>query len=246
MTALGVIPARWSSTRLPGKALADIGGKPMIRHVWENARRSLKLTEIIIACDEPRVHAAALAFGARAVMTRQDHPSGSDRVAEAASASEADIVVNIQGDEPFIDPRLIDALVDALAADPASAMATVVKRFGSKDDFLNPNMVKVVIDRDHHALYFSRAPVPHHRDGVPSDYSRYFRHIGIYAYRRDFLLQYCAWPKSFLEQEEALEQLRVLENGHRIMTVETTIDTIGVDTPEDLEKARLYYEKTHC
>ncbi len=245
MSAVGVIPARWASTRFPGKILADIGGKPMLQHVWEKAGRAVELDDVIVACDEQHVYDAARAFGANAVMTRKDHPSGSDRVAEAIADRPVDIVVNIQGDEPFIDPLLIDALVIALQKDPSSAMATVIKPFAKKEDFLNPNMVKVVIDQNKNALYFSRAPVPYHRDGGPMDYSRYFRHLGIYAYRREFLLSFCTWSKSFLEQEECLEQLRVLEAGHRIKTVETDIEAIGVDTPEDLAKAKKHYENTN-
>lgn len=246
MTAVGVIPARWLSTRLPGKILADIGGKPMLRHVWEQACKAGQLTDVIVACDERQVFETARAFGANAVMTRQDHPSGSDRVAEAIAGFPADIVVNIQGDEPFIDPGIIDALVLSLRQDASLPMATVIKPFASKADFLNPNMVKVVIDRHRNALYFSRASLPYHRDGEVTEYSCYFRHLGIYAYRRSFLLELCTWPKSFLEKEECLEQLRVLEQGHRIKTVETGHESIGVDTPEDLARARQHYENTRC
>ncbi|MBF0386813.1 MAG: 3-deoxy-manno-octulosonate cytidylyltransferase [Candidatus Omnitrophica bacterium] len=244
MKAVGVIPARWASTRLPGKILSDIGGKPMLQHVWERAKRALELAEVIVACDEQAVLTVARSFGATAVMTRADHPSGSDRVAEAVANYAADIVVNIQGDEPFIEPGLIDALVSALRKDPVPVMATVIKAVTGQADLVNPNIVKVVIDKDHNALYFSRAAIPYHRDGEVSDYSRYFRHLGIYAYRSEFLKALCRWPKSFLEQEECLEQLRVLEQGYKIKTVRTETDTIGVDTPEDLMKAREYYEKT--
>ncbi|MBF0593680.1 MAG: 3-deoxy-manno-octulosonate cytidylyltransferase [Candidatus Omnitrophica bacterium] len=244
MKAVGVIPARWSSTRLPGKILRDIGGKPMLQHVWERARRSSRLADVIVACDEKHVFEAAQAFGAKTVMTRQDHPSGSDRVAEAVKGITADIVVNIQGDEPFIDPLLIDALVTSLDVDRIPVMATAIKRFERQEDFQNPNIVKVVMDRGMNALYFSRLPLPYHRDGVVTDFSSYFRHLGIYAYRREFLLEYCGWSKSFLEQEECLEQLRVLENGHKIKLVETDTETIGVDTIEDLAKAVKYYENT--
>lgn len=246
MTAIGVIPARWSSTRFPGKILADIGGKSVLRHVWEKAVKATGLSEVLIACDEPHVFEAARAFGAKAVMTRKDHPSGSDRVAEAVGSVSADIIVNVQGDEPFIDPSLIDALVTALRQDPVPVMATVIKSIASKEDFYNPNIVKVVIDNGHNALYFSRAPIPHHRDGSITDYTRHYRHVGLYAYRRNFLLDLCRWPKSFLEQEECLEQLRVLEQGYKIRTVLTDIETIGVDTPADLDKARKYYETLCC
>ncbi|MBF0619270.1 MAG: 3-deoxy-manno-octulosonate cytidylyltransferase [Candidatus Omnitrophica bacterium] len=240
MTAVGIIPARWASTRLPGKVLVDICGKPMIEHVWLRAKKSLKLSDVIIACDEPQVFERVKAFGASAVLTSKDHPSGSDRVAEAARKTDADVIVNIQGDEPLIDPRVIDALVDVLAQDKSVPMATVVKRVKSSEEFDNPNIVKVALDNKGFALYFSRAGIPFKRDGERKDYSVYFRHLGIYAYRRDFLLEYCQWPKSFLEQEEALEQLRVLEAGHRIRTVETDVETIGVDAPEDVLKVVQY------
>jgi 3-deoxy-manno-octulosonate cytidylyltransferase (CMP-KDO synthetase) len=242
MKALGVIPARWASTRLPGKVLIDIAGKPLIQHVWERAKKARRLADVIIACDEPHVVDRARAFGAHAVLTAKDHPSGSDRVAEAARKSDADIIVNIQGDEPLIAPKLIDGLVDALAKDGAAAVATAVKRIAGEEEFRNPNVVKVVIDQKGNALYFSRASIPFKRDGKPSDFSKYFRHLGIYAYRRDFLFSYCQWPKSFLEQEECLEQLRVLEAGYRIKCVETDVETIGVDTPEDVIRVASYLE----
>ncbi len=240
MKAIGVIPARWASTRLPGKVLVDINGKPMLQHVWERAQRARKLSEVIVACDEPHVLERAKAFKANAVLTAKSHASGSDRVAEAAAKTSAEIIVNIQSDEPFIQPRLIDQLVEALEKDAVAVMATPIKRIASEEEFRNPNVVKAVIDRSGNALYFSRAAIPFKRDGKPSDFSRYFRHLGLYAYRRDFLFSYCTWPKSFLEQEESLEQLRVLEAGYRIKCVETDIETIGVDTPEDVFKAINY------
>lgn len=239
MKAVGIIPARWASTRLPGKVLVPIAGKAMLQRVWERAMRARELSEVIIACDEPRVLEAAQAFGARAVMTRVDHPSGSDRVAEAAAATDAGIIVNIQCDEPLIQPGLIDALILDLKADAGCVLATPVKRISGLEEFHNPNVVKVVVDRNKCALYFSRSPIPFKRDGV-MDTARYFKHLGIYAYRREFLFDFCRWPKSFLEQEEALEQLRVLEAGFKIKTVETSMDAIGVDTPEDVLKVETY------
>jgi 3-deoxy-manno-octulosonate cytidylyltransferase (CMP-KDO synthetase) len=235
--AIGVIPARWASTRLPGKVLVDIAGKPMLQRVWQRALQCKRLTRVLIACDEPHVLQAAREFGAEAVLTRKDHPSGSDRVAEAVCNADEDIVVNIQSDEPFIDPVLIDSLVQALEQDPSAMVSTPVKRISSREDFLNPNVVKVVVDCKWRALYFSRSPIPFHRDGEPSDYSRYFRHLGLYAYRKNFLFEYCRWPKSFLEQEESLEQLRVIEAGQRILCVPTETVALGVDTKEDVEKA---------
>ncbi len=241
MKAVGVLPARWASTRLPGKVLVDLCGKPMLQRVWERVRQSKELSSVIIACDETHVMEKALSFGATAVMTRKDHPSGSDRVAEAVADIDADIVVNIQADEPLIDPLLIDGLVKALRADTSCVMATVIKRCATVEEFNNPSVVKVVIDRDHCALYFSRAPIPFKRDDAEgADVTKYFKHLGIYAYRREFLFKYCTWPKSFLESEECLEQLRVLEAGCKIKTVETQMNAIGVDTPEDVKRVEQY------
>ena len=236
MKAVGVIPARWASTRLPGKVLIDIAGKPLIQHVWERAKKAKKLSDVIIACDEQHVVDRAKAFGASAVLTSKDHPSGSDRVAEAAAKTDAEIIVNIQGDEPLISHKLIDGLVTALEKDADAVVATAVKRIGTTEEFNNPNVVKVVLDKNGHALYFSRAAIPFHRDGKPAHLSRYFKHLGIYAYRRKFLFDYCKWPKSFLEEEEKLEQLRVLEAGSKIKCVETDTETIGVDTADDVVK----------
>jgi 3-deoxy-manno-octulosonate cytidylyltransferase (CMP-KDO synthetase) len=236
MLAVGVIPARWASTRLPGKVLVDICGKPMVQHVWERARACRSLSDVIIACDEPHVLERCRGFGARVILTDRNHPSGSDRVAEAIRDVEADVVVNIQSDEPLIDPKLIDALVDALAADKDSVVATPIKRIENETEYQDPNVVKVVADKDGHALYFSRAPIPLRRGDMAVDLSRYFKHLGIYAFRRDFLFVFCRLPKSFLEQEEKLEQLRILEAGFKIKCVVTTSDSIGVDTQADVVK----------
>jgi len=236
MQAVGVIPARWASTRLPGKVLVDICGKPMVQHVWERAKACRSLSDVIIACDEPHVLERCRGFGARAVLTDRNHASGSDRAAEAIRDVEADVVVNIQSDEPLIDPKLIDALVEALAKDKDAVVATPIKRIDNEIEFQNPNVVKVVADRDGHALYFSRSPIPLKRGGQSVDLSRYFKHLGIYAFRRDFLFVFCKLPKSFLEQEEKLEQLRILEAGFKIKCVVTSTDTIGVDTEEDVVK----------
>jgi 3-deoxy-manno-octulosonate cytidylyltransferase (CMP-KDO synthetase) len=237
--AIGVIPARFASTRLPGKVLVKIAGKPMLERVWLRVKAAKELSDVIIACDEPHVLEAAKAFGAKAVLTRKDHPSGSDRVAEVAAMVDADIIVNVQADEPLIEPLLIDGLVRSLKDDKGCVLATPVKRISSIEEFCNPNVVKVVKDKNNCALYFSRSPIPFKRDGAP-DVSNYFKHLGIYAYRREFLFEYCKWPKSFLEQEECLEQLRVLEAGYKIKTVEMVMETIGVDTPEDVVKVETY------
>ncbi|NTV29361.1 MAG: 3-deoxy-manno-octulosonate cytidylyltransferase [Candidatus Omnitrophica bacterium] len=237
MKAVGVIPARWASTRLPGKVLVDIGGKPMLQHVWERVKKSGRLADVIVACDELHVVERARGFGANAILTAKNHPSGSDRVAEAAAGTDADIIVNIQSDEPFVRPQLIDKLVEALTQDLVPVVATPVKRVVSEVEFRNPNVVKVVLDNSWNALYFSRAAIPFRRDGRPETWSSYFKHIGIYAYRRKFLFDFCKLPKAFLEQEECLEQLRVLEAGYRIRCVETDAETVGVDTPEDVVRA---------
>ncbi len=246
MKAIGVLPARWGSTRLPGKVLINIAGKPMLQHVWERVKRCHSLSTVVIACDEKHVFDCAKSFGAEVVMTKKDHPSGSDRVAEAIAHYDSDIVVNIQADEPLIEPDLIDDLVQVLSKEPQAVISTAVQRCVSIEDFLNPNVVKVVLNQKKEALYFSRAPIPFKRDGdlVAEDVKNFFRHLGIYAYRREFLVEYCSWPKSFLEDQEKLEQLRVLEAGYRIKTVETSMHSIGVDTIEDVAKVEEYLKKT--
>jgi 3-deoxy-manno-octulosonate cytidylyltransferase (CMP-KDO synthetase) len=209
----------------------------MIQHVWERSRASRYLTRTLIATDHPLIADAARRFGAEVVMTRADHVSGTDRVAEAAAGCEAQIVVNIQGDEPLIDPVSIDAAVLALLDDPGCEMATLKKRITDPDDVTNPNVVKVVTSANGEALYFSRAPIPYDRGGGTT----YWKHIGLYVYRRALLLGYSRLRQGPLEQAEKLEQLRALENGIPIRVAETDVDTIGVDTPEDLEAvARLF------
>lgn len=238
MKAIGVIPARWASKRFEGKVLADLNGKPVIQHVWERARRCSSLEEVWIACDDERVMKAAKSFGAKAVMTPPELPSGTDRIALAVKDASVDVVVNIQGDEPLIEPRVIDALVKAMTQDPQCPMATVVKRITDEYELVNPNVVKAVLDAKGHALYFSRSVIPYNRDKGALSRMKYFKHLGIYAYRKDFLKTWPMLPPSPLEQTEKLEQLRVLEAGFRIKTVETDVETIGVDTPEDLERVR--------
>ena len=236
MQAIGVIPARWASTRFEGKVLAKINGRPMIEHVWQRSRQSRLLKEVIIACDDERIAKAARAFGAKAVLTSRDHASGTDRVAEAAANVTAEIIVNIQGDEPLIRPGIIDDLVTALTTDPACVVATVIKTIRGEDEAGNPNVVKVVVDAQGNALYFSRSAIPYDRDKAGTDKVWYYKHLGIYAYRKDFLLKFRNMPRSPLEQAEQLEQLRALEAGVKIKTVLTDIETIGVDTPEDLAR----------
>jgi 3-deoxy-manno-octulosonate cytidylyltransferase (CMP-KDO synthetase) len=237
MKTVGIIPARYGSTRLEAKVLADIAGKPMIRHVWERASQSRLLDELVIACDDERILKKAESFGAKALLTAKTHASGSDRIAEAVGIMKLasdDIVVNIQGDEPMIDASVIDALAQALADDEACSMATVVKVIDNPQDIQNPNIVKAVLDNNGYALYFSRAAIPCDRERKQK--VTYYKHLGLYAYRKDFLLTFTKMPKSPLEEAEQLEQLRVLEAGYKIKTVETDVETIAVDTQEDLRR----------
>lgn len=242
-----VVPARYASTRLPGKPLADIGGKPMVVRVAEAAAKS-GASEVWVATDDERVRAAVVAHGGRALMTRADHVSGSDRIAEVAAAlawADDDIVVNVQGDEPLIEPGLIDAVAAALQNDREAVVATAAHPLVTAVEFFNPNVVKVVCDANGRALYFSRAPIPWARDAFASDRETLppglgaLRHIGLYAYRVGFLRRYGALPTSPLETAEALEQLRILWHGRviKVLVVELA-PAPGVDTPADLERAR--------
>jgi 3-deoxy-manno-octulosonate cytidylyltransferase (CMP-KDO synthetase) len=236
---LGVIPARFSSSRFPGKILALLAGKPMLQHVYERASQARYLSSTIIATDDARIFDAARGFGARVRMTRDDHPSGTDRVAEVASAEDAEVIVNIQGDEPLIDPAAIDAAILPVAHDPDIVMATLRKKIEDPSEITNPNVVKVVTDRVGDAIYFSRCPIPFDRDGTSG--VPHYKHIGLYIYQRDFLLSYSSLPVGPLEQAERLEQLRALENGYKIRVVETEYESLGVDTPADLERvAKLF------
>ena len=241
MKTIGVIPARFASTRFPAKVLAKIAGKPMIQHVWQKASRCKQLDEILIACDHKEIFQIAQDFGAKVVMTDATHVSGSDRIAQAVENLNVGIVVNIQGDEPFLDPQTIDNLAVLLKNDPECLMGTVIKEIDKEADFLNPNVVKCVVDVNGYALYFSRAPIPYPR----SFGTKRYRHLGLYAYRKDFLMKYRNWPKGVLENTEELEQLRVLEKGYRIKTVVTTAESIAVDTPEDLKKAEEWYAQSN-
>jgi 3-deoxy-manno-octulosonate cytidylyltransferase (CMP-KDO synthetase) len=231
MKTIGVIPARFASTRFPAKVLANIAGKPLIRHVWEKAVLCKELDEVLIACDHQEVFKAAQDFKARVVMTDPRHPSGSDRIAEAVKDLNVDIVVNIQGDEPFVDPRTIDALAVLLKNDTNILMGTVIRPIADKADLQDPNVVKCVVDLEGYALYFSRAPIPG------------FKHLGLYAYRKDFLMEFTHWPKGKLESIEQLEQLRALERGVKIKTTVSTYESIAVDVPQDLQKAQAWFDK---
>lgn len=229
-----IIPARYGSSRFPGKPLVPLKGRPLIRHVYEKALLSRLASDVLIATDDERILRAAEAFGAKAVMTSPGHPSGTDRVAEAARAFEnAGIIVNLQGDEPLIRPEMIDDVI-MLLEDGRADMGTLVKRIEDEAEFADPGVVKAVFDEEGFALYFSRSPIPYHRD-CPGRL-RAFKHIGIYSYRRESLFRLTSLAPTALEETEKLEQLRALGNGISIKVGETRFETAGVDTPEDLEK----------
>ena len=208
----------------------------MIEHVYRRAEQARRVDAVVIATDDNRIADAAAAFGAVAVMTRASHATGTDRLAEVAMSLSSDIVVNVQGDEPFITPDAIDAVIEPLIEHPDDVISTLRRRIDDAADLTTPSVVKVVVDEHGYALYFTRAAVPFVRPGEPAPVA--WRHLGLYAYRRAFLLSFAAWKQTPLEKAEGLEQLRALERGYRIRTVETTVDTIGVDTPEDLDRAR--------
>ena len=241
---LGIIPARWASSRFPGKPLHLIAGKPLIQHVWERCQLCSQLDELIIATDDSRILNATKKFGANAVMTSSNHPTGTDRIFEAAQKfPEAQYLINIQGDEPLIDPKLIDELAQSLILEPDTAMATAANPLHPEQDknlILDPNVVKVVLSHSGHALYFSRSPIPYQRDKSPK--LQFFRHKGVYAYRHDFLKKFVTWPPSPLERAESLEQLRALENNARIKVIITNDTSPGVDT---LEQANLIESLIH-
>ena len=243
-----IIPARYPSSRLPGKPLADIGGKPMIQHVYERALQS-GAAEVIIATDDQRIADEVERFGGRSMLTSSEHQSGTERLAEGVeplALSEDQVVVNVQGDEPFIPPEIIRQVADNLANQRVAPMATLAVPMATSDEVFNPNAVKVVCDSAGDALYFSRAPIPYNRDQFkslndqqPEQVDGYMRHIGIYAYRADFIKRYVAWNESPLERIESLEQLRVLWHGEKIHVAEAIMPpAAGIDTPEDLEQAR--------
>jgi 3-deoxy-manno-octulosonate cytidylyltransferase (CMP-KDO synthetase) len=239
MKVYGIIPARYGSTRLPGKVLADIAGKPLIQHVYARARQSLSLDRLVVATDDDRIFDRVQGFGGEALKTSPTHASGTDRVAEAAQIlqpKEADLIVNIQGDQPLFEPRMIDEVVGPFRDDPNLKMGALVYPIQTPEELANPNVVKVVFDRKGFALYFSRSPMPYVIPSSPAP--RYFKHIGPYAYRMGFLLKFTKMDQGDLERSESLEQLRVLEHGYRIRVVETKFDSQEVDTPEDLERIR--------
>jgi 3-deoxy-manno-octulosonate cytidylyltransferase (CMP-KDO synthetase) len=235
---VGIVPARYASTRFPGKPLALIAGKPLIQRVVEQCRKARSLSEVIVATDDARIANAAKQF-CRVELTRADHPSGSDRIAEVAARCACDAVVNVQGDEPLIDPAVIDAVAGALAGNEMSTAATTIK---NPDEYDNPNTVKVVVNAAGRALYFSRRTIPYLRGAASRSASEqlaafpFLKHLGIYGYRRETLLRLVKFPVSLLENAEKLEQLRALENGIQIAVVKVDYDSVGVDVPEDVQR----------
>ena len=265
MKALGVIPARLGSTRLPEKILRSIAGKPMIQHVWERARQAKKLEDVIVATDDTRIQQCVEGFGGKVIMTRQDHPNGTSRIAEVMAHFKHDIVINIQGDQPLVDPKAIDEMVSIFERSKDVEVLTLAVRMTDKGSYENPNVVKVVCDAEGNALYFSRAAIPFFQ-GKPNSLLKeskvngaspgnllgkenrsqgkqdcafsFLKHLGVYGYRRDFLLKFVAWEPGILENTEKLEQLRVLERGRSIRVIETAYDFISVDTEEDLQEVK--------
>lgn len=243
MDVIGVIPARYSSTRFEGKVLAKILGKPMIQLVYEQAKQARLLDDIIIASDHELVVNAAREFGAKVVLTSKGHACGTDRISEVINPLDVRIVINIQGDEPLIHPAMIDSVAAALLDDKSINMATLMRKIDDPRLVDDPNVVKVVVDKNNFALYFSRAPIPYLAHNAEIKEPVYYKHIGLYGYTKDFLFTYKNLPVSSLERTECLEQLRVLEEGFRIKVIETKFDTVGVDTPEDLEKVEAYLKR---
>lgn len=237
MEVIGVIPARYGSSRFEGKVLADIAGKPMIQRVWEAATKAKTLDELVVACDDERIHKAVCDFGGRAVMTSRDHASGTERIIEVITDMDVKVVVNIQADEPLLHPSMIDDVSRSLLDEPSLVVATLMKRILREEEIADPNVVKVVCDKKGRALYFSRSVIPFVREQGAGGTS-YYKHIGLYGYTKDFLFVYKNLAASRLEKLEKLEQLRILENGYPIKVLETQRETLGVDTPEDLEKVR--------
>lgn len=235
LIVIGVIPARYGSTRLPAKSLAMIHGKPMIQHVYERCLRSKLLDEVLVATDDKRIFNAVLNFGGNAVMTSKAHKSGTDRIGEAVKHIKCDIVVNVQGDEPLIEPRNIDKAIEPLINDKSINVSSLCFKVTDKKEINNPNVVKVVFDLNSNALYFSRSTVPFNRD---SGKVNHYKHIGLYVYRKDYLMKLIKLKPSKLESAEKLEQLRILESGKKIKIIETKIDSHSVDTLEDLKKIK--------
>ena len=242
-----VIPARYGSTRLPGKALVQLAGKPMVQRVYERAKMAQTVKRVVVATDDQRILEAVEAIGGEARMTRSDHRTGTERIAEVAVHDPAQIFVNVQGDEPLIDPAAIDMAVGALLEEPAAQLSTVATPIRHAADIMDPNVVKTVLDFEGNALYFSRAPIPWIRDTQQKVHVKYWKHLGLYAFQREALLEYPTLPHGELEKIEQLEQLRWLENGWRMRVAEVAHDSVSVDVPEDVVRVeRLLQEQKHA
>lgn len=247
MKVVAIIPARYESVRFPGKSLVDICGKPMIQHVYERTSEVSLFEQVIVATDDPRIEEAVLNFGGTVQMTDHHHKTGTDRLAEVAKSLDADVVVNVQGDEPLIQPAMIEQALEPLLDHPDVAIGTLKHKITHPHELFNPNIVKVITDTAERAIYFSRSPIPFikgmdmHNEGFWR--FTFYRHIGLYAYRRDFLLRFITLPQTPLEIAEGLEQLRALEHGYTIMVRETLAESLGVDTPEDLEHILHIFQK---
>jgi 3-deoxy-manno-octulosonate cytidylyltransferase (CMP-KDO synthetase) len=240
-----VIPARYGSTRLPGKPLVSLAGKPMIQRVYERARMALRVDRVIVATDDERIMKAVETFGGEARMTRRDHRTGTERVAEVAAHVEGGVFVNVQGDEPLLDPVAVDTAVNALLEEPAASISTVATPIKKPADIMDPNVVKAVLDFDGNALYFSRAPIPWVRDTASKVQVRHLKHLGLYAFQRDALLEFPTLPQGDLERIEQLEQLRWMENGWKIRVAEVEHDAVSVDVPEDVVRVEKLLENRH-
>lgn len=238
MKKIAVIPARFAATRFPGKLMQRIGDKTIIRMVYENVQAMGLFDDVLVVTDNDQIVEEIRAIGGTVKKSSQEHPSGSDRIAEAIMDMDVDVVVNVQGDEPFVDISPLEKLLTAIS-EPDVVVASVMQKLGMDEDINNPNFVKVVCDKNNNALYFSRSPIPYKRNLQSS--LPIYKHVGVYAFKKNTLLEFTKWPMGVLEQTEMLEQLRYLENGVSIKMVETTTSSIGIDTPEDLEKAKLYY-----
>jgi 3-deoxy-manno-octulosonate cytidylyltransferase (CMP-KDO synthetase) len=238
-----VIPARYGSTRLPGKPLVKLAGKPMIQRVYERAKLAASPGRVIVATDDERIVRAVEDFGGEARMTRPDHRTGTERVAEVAAHTEGEVFVNVQGDEPLLDPLAVDTAVNSLLEDPPATIATVATPVKTPGDIMDPNVVKTVLDFDGNALYFSRAPIPWVRDTTARIVVRHLKHLGLYVFQRDALLEYPTLPQGELERIEQLEQLRWIENGWKIRVAEVEHDAVSVDVPEDVGRVEKLLQK---
>jgi 3-deoxy-manno-octulosonate cytidylyltransferase (CMP-KDO synthetase) len=238
-----VIPSRYASTRLPGKALVQLAGKPMVQHVYERAKRAQTVHRVLVATDDQRIIDAVTAFGGEAQMTRADHRTGTERIAEVAVHEAGDVFVNVQGDEPLIDPVAIDTAVGALLEEPQAQISTVATAIRHAGDIMDPNVVKTVLDFDGNALYFSRAPIPWIRDTQQKLHVKYWKHLGLYVFQREALLEFPTLPQGELEKIEQLEQLRWLENGWKIRVAEVAHDAVSVDVPEDVARVEKLMQK---